>query len=123
MSDEEDAHPILKAHAAAFKHAGREAADAVLVKFGGRKGPGGYRSVPESKQAACIAELERLAAGPATNEDAVQSGLKRLVPLAMANFGNEKPAAPRAPRSLAELQKQAMDRFNATPKARKLAKK
>ncbi|MEY9220673.1 hypothetical protein [Bradyrhizobium ottawaense] len=107
--------PILHAHAAAVSRVGKDAADAVLVKFGGRGGPGGYRAVPASKQTACIETLERLAAGPASSNEAVERGLKRLTPAAMANFGTERPKTPRAPRSFDDLAKSAWDRFNNPP--------
>ncbi|MBR0982337.1 hypothetical protein [Bradyrhizobium liaoningense] len=118
MSDDLESNPklpILHAHAAATLRVGKDSADAVLVKFGGRGGPGGYRAVPASNQTACITELERLAAGPANNNEAVERGLKRLTPAAMANFGNEKPKAPRAPKSFDDLAKSAWDRFNNPP--------
>ncbi|TWI02477.1 hypothetical protein LPJ38_09540 [Bradyrhizobium daqingense] len=119
MSDDLDSNPklpILHAHAAAVLRVGKDAADAVLVKFGApHGGPGAYRQVPASKQAACIEALERLAAGPANSNEAVERNLKRLSPAAMANFGNEKPKAPRAPKSFDDLAKSAWDRFNNPP--------
>ncbi|MDD1528561.1 hypothetical protein C7U92_10285 [Bradyrhizobium sp. WBOS7] len=118
MSDDLDSNPklpILHAHAAAVLRVGKDAADAVLVKFGGRGGPGGYRAVPAPKQMACIEALERLAAGPANSNEAIERNLKRLSPAAMANFGNGKPKAPRAPKSFDDLSKSAWDRFNNPP--------
>jgi hypothetical protein len=115
MSDENPKIEILHAHAAAVMRVGKDAADAVLKKFGGRGGPGGYRQVPESQMEACTEALERLAAGPANSNEAVERGLKRLAPAAMANFGTKEPKAPRRTRSLAELQKDAMARFNHRP--------
>ncbi|BAL73746.1 hypothetical protein [Bradyrhizobium cosmicum] len=116
MSDQENpALPVLRAHAAAVMRVGKEAADAVLKKFGGRGSPGGYRAVPEAKMAACIAELERLAGGPANTAESTERGLKRLTPAAMANFGTTKPKPPRTPKSLDDLAKPAWDRFNRSP--------
>lgn len=107
--------PILHAHAAATLRVGKDAADAVLVRFGGRGGPGGYRAVPTSKQTACITELERLAAGPADTSESTERGLKRLQRAAFANIGTTDPKTPRAPKSFDDLQKQAWNRFNNPP--------
>lgn len=107
--------PILHAHAAAVLNAGKAAADAVLIKHGGRGGPGGYRAVPEAKQEACVEALERLAAGPANSAERTERGLERLQRSAFANFGKEKPKAPRSPKSFDDLQKEAMARFNSPP--------
>lgn len=110
--------PILRAHAAAVMRVGKDAADAVLRKHGGRDrgGPGAYKSVPDAKQAACVAELERLAGGPANSGEAVERGLKRLQRSAFANIGTKEPKAPRTPRSFDDLQRDAMARFNSPPR-------
>ncbi|MCK1284059.1 hypothetical protein IVB41_08920 [Bradyrhizobium sp. 44] len=116
MSDEENPKlPILHAHAAAVMRVGKQAADAVLVKFGGRGGAGGYRAVPEAKQAACVEALERLAAGPANSKESTERGLKRLQRSAFANFGATETKTLRAPKSFDDLAKSAWDRFKNPP--------
>ena len=64
MSDEYIApNPLFVAHKHAFLAAGRDAADAVLVKFGGKVRTGRLSTrFPESKVKAAILALESLAA-------------------------------------------------------------
>jgi hypothetical protein len=54
--------PLFSAHKLAFLAAGRDQADAILVKHGGKGGAGGWRHVPRSKRKAAISDLEKLAA-------------------------------------------------------------
>ncbi|MHC2289979.1 hypothetical protein [Bradyrhizobium barranii] len=71
--------PILHAHAAAVMRVGKDAADACLVKHGASQGgPGAYRRIPEAKMEACISELNRLAAGPASDDESTHRAMQKM---------------------------------------------
>ena len=108
---------LLKAHSAVVIRRGKAEADAVLIKYGApHGGPGAYRQVPEARRAACQAELERIAAGPASDDESTQRAMQKMQRSAFANIGTTETKKPRTPRSLAELQREAMARFNHPPR-------
>jgi hypothetical protein len=117
--------PLFSAHKLAFLAAGRDAADAILTKHGGKGGAGGWRRVPQSQRKAAIADLERLAASTPPNAR-TEAGVEQVRRTAFGsgerwdemrrnafdNAGTAEQDKPKIPKSFAELAEQAYRMWN-----------